>query len=105
MNYKNIMQQAKVMQEQMLALQEKLKGLDVTGTSGGGLVKITLTGQGMVSQTQIDTSLLKEEEKEVLEDLVSAAFRDARQKLDALTSDQMSKVTGGLGLPQGFGFP
>ena len=105
MDYKNIMQQAKAMQEQMLALQEKLKSLDVTGTSGGGLVKITLTGQGMVSQTQIDSSLLKEEEKEVLEDLVSAAFRDARQKLDSLTSDQMSKVTGGLGLPQGFGFP
>ena len=105
MNYKNMMQQAQAMQAQMLAFQEKMKTLEVTGASGGGLVKITLTGQGTVTRTHIDPSLLSVEEKEVLEDLVCAAFRDARQKLDGLNATELAQITGGMQLPPGFQLP
>ena len=105
MNYKNMMQQAQAMQAQMMAFQEKLKTLSTTGSAGGGLVTVTLSGQGVLNKIDIDPSLLKAEEKEVLEDLVCAAFTDARQKMDTLTSSEMGKITGGLQLPPGLSFP
>jgi DNA-binding YbaB/EbfC family protein len=93
------------MQSQMMAFQEKVKTCEVTGTAGGGMVAITLSGQGPVTKTLIDASLLNVEEKEVLEDLICAAFADARQKMEARTSEEMGKITGGLQLPPGLNFP
>ncbi len=105
MNYKNMMQQAQEMQAKMMAFQESLQHIDVEGTSGGGLVKLCLSGKGSVHRIEIDPSLLKPEEKEVLEDLLAAAFTDARQKMEKRTSEEMAKITGGLQLPDNFKMP
>lgn len=105
MNYKNIMQQAQAMQAQMATFQEKVKTFEATGTSGGGLVKVTLSGQGNASKVEIDDSLLMPGEKDVLEDLLVAAFNDARQKIEQMTADEMAKITGGMQLPPGLNFP
>ena len=102
MNMKNMMAQAQAMQTKMQAFQEKVATFEVIGTSGGGLVTVTISGKGTVSQVTIDPSLLQADEKEVLEDLLVAAFADGRQKMDKLTSDELAKVTNGLSLPPGF---
>ena len=104
-NLGQMMKQAQQMQARMAELQARLDQTEVTGQSGGGLVQATLTGKGALRRLKIDPSLVKPEEVEVIEDLVVAAVNDARQRVDAMVSEEMSKLTGGLQLPPGMKLP
>lgn len=86
-------------------MQTKLDGIEVEGTSGGGIVKVRCTAKGRMLGVTIDESLLKPEEKQMLEDLVTAAFNDARDKADRVSNEQMKEMQGGMGLPPGFNLP
>lgn len=103
--FKDMMEKAKALGTQMQNAQENLKNIEAEGQSGGGLVKVVMSGKGVVKQVTIDPSLINVDEKEVLEDLVAAAFTDARQKMETLAQEEMTKATGGLSLPSGFNFP
>ncbi|WP_228243244.1 YbaB/EbfC family nucleoid-associated protein [Porphyrobacter sp. GA68] len=96
---------AETIQGQMGEMQARLDSLEVEGSSGGGLVKVRATARGRILGVQIDESLLKPEEKQITEDLVTAAFNDARDKADRLSNEEMQKMQGGLGLPPGFNLP
>jgi len=89
----------------MQDMQTKLGQISVVGQSGGGLVKITLKGKGVLTGADIDQSLLKPEEKEILEDLIAAAHADAKGRLEQMVAEEMKAVTGGLPLPPGFQLP
>lgn len=104
-NLSQMMKQAQQMQARMAELQARLDQTEVTGQSGGGLVQATLTGKGQLRRLKIDPSLVKPEEVEVIEDLVVAAVNDARQRVDAMVSEEMGKLTGGLQLPPGMKLP
>ena len=104
-NLGQMMKQAQQMQERMAELQAKLDLVELTGASGGGLVQVTLTGKGQMRKLKIDRSLIVADETEVLEDLIVAAFNDARAHVDAHVGEEMSKLTGGLNLPPGFKLP
>ena len=95
-----LMQQAQKMQENMKRVQEEVAALEITGESGGGMVKVTLNGRHEARRVQIAQDALGED-KEFLEDLVAAAINDAAQKLDAASKERMAKVTGGMNLPPG----
>ena len=99
----NLMRQAQQMQERMKQLQDELARAEVTGESGAGMVRVTLSGKHQAHRVQIDPAALKED-KEFLEDLVAAAINDAVQKVEALAREKMAQATGGLGLPPGLGF-
>jgi DNA-binding YbaB/EbfC family protein len=96
---------AETIQKQMNDVQSKLDNLQVEGVSGGGLVKIKATAKGRVIGVTVDESLLAPAEKQMLEDLVAAAFNDARTKADAVSGEEMQRAQQGLGLPPGFNFP
>jgi len=100
----NLMKQAQAMQESMQKAQEELASLEVTGESGGGMVKVTMTGKHEVRRIAIDDSLLADD-KDMLEDLVSAAINDAVHKVEATTQERMSGLTSGLNLPAGMKLP
>ena len=100
-----MMKQVQAMQSRMAGMQAKLEQSTVTGQSGGGLVKITLNGKGMMTGIVIDPSLLKADEKEIVEDLVMAAHNDAKTKSEAMMAEEMKSVTGGLALPPGLKLP
>jgi DNA-binding YbaB/EbfC family protein len=100
-----MMKQVQEMQSRMADMQARLETLTVTGQSGAGLVKLTLTGKGGMKGLEVDPSLLKPEEKEILEDLVIAAHTDAKSRMDAMVAEEMKQVTGGLPLPPGFQLP
>jgi hypothetical protein len=85
----------------MQALQAELERIEVEGTAGGGLVAVTLSAKGEMKGTKIDNTLLKPEEKEILEDLLVAAHADARRKAETLVQEKMKTLTGGLPLPPG----
>jgi DNA-binding YbaB/EbfC family protein len=104
-NLADIMKQVQSMQSRMGDMQKRLESLSVTGQAGGGLVSMTMSGKGALSGLVIDPSLLKPEEKEILEDLLIAAHADAKAKVEALAADEMKAVTGGLPLPPGFKLP
>lgn len=104
-NLGDMMKQVQAMQSKMADMQAKLETATVTGQSGGGLVKVTLTGKGAMSALNVDVSLLKEDEKEILEDLIVAAHADAKVKSEALMAEEMKSVTGGLALPPGMKLP
>ena len=104
-NFGDMMKQAQEMQKKMKELQEGLANLEVEGSSGGGLVKITVTGKGEVKKIKIDPSLMKPEESEILEDLIVAAFNEAKKKSEEASAEEMKKLTGGLNLPPGFKMP
>jgi len=104
-NIGEMMKQAKKMQAQMAEVQEKLATLEVDGSSGGGLIKATADGKGVVKTIKIDPTLLDPQEGEVLEDLLVAAIRDVQVKAEELASQEMNKVTGGLKLPGGMKLP
>jgi DNA-binding YbaB/EbfC family protein len=104
-NLGQMMKQAQEMQQKMGEMQERLAAAEVQGQSGGGLVKVTMSGKGEVKAVAIDPSLAKPDEIEVLEDLVLAAVNDARTKMEEYAGDQMKEVTGGLDLPGGFKLP
>ena len=103
-NFSEILDQAKKMQEKMKQTQEMIKNLEITGNAGGNLVKITLNGDSEIKKIHIDKSIFNEK-KEMLEDLIIAAHTDAKQKLKIKTDEEISKVTGGVNLPEGFKFP
>ncbi len=102
-NIFDIMKQAQQLQSRMQDLQTELESAEVEGRAGGGLVAVTMSGKGEVKKVSIDPSLMKDEEREVLEDLVVAACADAKSKAEALAAEKMKAVTGGLPIPPGLG--
>jgi hypothetical protein len=104
-NLADIMKQVQSMQTRMGEMQKKLEGLSVAGQSGGGLVKVAMNGKGAVQSVAIDPSLMKEGERDILEDLLVAAHADAKAKAETLAAEEMKALTGGLPLPPGFSLP
>ena len=104
-NLADIMKQVQSMQSKMTDMQAKLEATTVTGQSGGGMVKVTLNGKGVLSGIDIDASLMKADEKDILEDLIVAAHADAKAKAEAAAAEEMKAVTGGLPLPPGLKLP
>ncbi len=100
----NLMRQAQKMQEDLRKAQEELANAEVTGESGGGLVKITMNGRHEVRRVEIDDSLMGDD-KEMLEDLIAAACNDAAHKIEAQSKETMSGLTAGLNLPPGMKMP
>ncbi|MEY4268959.1 MAG: hypothetical protein RLZZ58_175 [Pseudomonadota bacterium] len=98
-------QAAETVQAQMQEAQAKLDTLTVEGVSGGGLVRIQASAKGRIQRISIDDSLMVVDEKQMLEDLLAAAFNDAREKADAVSNAEMSKMTSALPLPPGFKLP
>ncbi|MEH6756836.1 MAG: YbaB/EbfC family nucleoid-associated protein [Parasphingorhabdus sp.] len=96
---------AQTVQAQMEEAQTKLDSIEVEGKSGGGLVSVKATAKGRILGVTIDDSLMKLEEKGILEDLVAAAFNDARDRADAVSNEEMGKMTSGMALPAGFKLP
>jgi len=104
-NLGQLMKQAQAMQEKMAEVQAQLETIEMTGVAGGGTVQLTLNGKGDLKKVTIDKALADPEEVEVLEDLIVAAFHDARRKVSAHAEQEMQKLTGGLQLPGGLKLP
>ncbi|GAA5219341.1 YbaB/EbfC family nucleoid-associated protein [Corallincola platygyrae] len=100
----NLMKQAQQMQDRMQKLQEEIANMEVTGESGAGLVKVTMTGSHSVRRVEIDESLM-EDDKEMVEDLVAAAVNDAVRRIEETNKTKMAEVTGGMKLPPGMKMP
>ncbi len=100
-----MMKAAQGLQEKMAQLQEDLEKITVTGESGAGLVKATATAKGELTGLEIDPSIFVASEKEVVEDLILAAIKDAQQKASARGQTEMAKLTDGMGLPPGMNLP
>ena len=96
---------AQEMQKKVQEMQASLSNLEVEGTSGGGMVKIIMNCKNEVKKIDIDPSIIKNDEKEVMEDLIVAALNDAKSKAEEKSQDEMKKLTGGLGLPPGMKMP
>ena len=101
-NLADIMKQAGQMQARMADMQARLEATTIEGQSGGGMVKVKMTGKSVVTGLDIDPSLLKADEKEILEDLIIAALADAKNKAESIMAAEMKTVTGGMPLPPGF---
>ena len=104
-NFADMMKQASQMQAKMEEMQAKIGGMEVEGVAGGGLVRVTMNGKGYASRVSIDPSLMVEAEREVAEDLVTAAINDAKSKLEAASAETMKEMTAGLPLPPGMKLP
>ena len=104
MSMEELLRQAKEMQQKMADLQQEASDREVIGESGGGLVKVTMTGRFDARTVELDSDLIKEE-KSILEDLITAAINDAVKKVENGQSDSLSKLTGGINLPRGFKIP
>ena len=104
-NFNNMIKQAQDLQKKMAEAQEKVETLEAEGISGGGIVKITINGKNNVTSVNIDETAIDKNEKEILEDLIVAAFNDARDKIQRKIADEMSSLTGGLKLPPGMKLP
>jgi DNA-binding YbaB/EbfC family protein len=104
-NLGNMMKQVQEMQARMADMQAKLDDMTATGQAGAGMVKVTLNGKNLMKAVHVDESLMKPEEKEILEDLLMAAYNEARAKVEEMIAEQMKEVTGGLPLPPGFQMP
>jgi DNA-binding YbaB/EbfC family protein len=100
-NLMDMMKQAKQLQEKMAEMQSAVEAVTERGSSGAGLVSVTLNGKGVLSAVSIDPSLLKESEKEVLEDLLIAAHADAKTRIETTLQGKMQELAGGLQLPPG----
>jgi len=103
-DFTDLITQAKKMQEKMQKTQEALKKIEVEGISGGNAIRVIMNGDGELKKISLDDNLLKES-KEIVEDLIVAAHNDAKSKLKKKTSEEISKVTGGVSLPPGFKLP
>ena len=103
-NIGQLMKQAQMMQENMRRMQEQLGSLEVEGQSGAGMVKVLMTCKYEVKRVTIDPSLVGDD-REMLEDLVAAAFNDAAHRVEGTVAEKMSGMTAGLGLPAGFKLP
>ena len=104
-NIGQLMKQAQQMQQKMAEMQAELEAVEMTGIAGGGMVQLTLNGKGDLKRLKIDKSVVDPAETEVLEDLIVAAFNDARAKVNAHAETEMQKLTGGLALPGGMKLP
>ena len=102
-DFLGMMKQAAQLQSKMQAMQEELGHIEVEGISGGGLVAVRMTAKMDVKGVKIDPSLMKPEEREILEDLLVSATNDAKRKAEAAVQEKMQALTGGLGLPPGLG--
>jgi nucleoid-associated protein EbfC len=100
-----MMGKVKEMQAKMEKMQEEIAALEVDGKSGGGLVTVTMTGKGELKGVKIDPSLFKEEDVEILEDLIVAAHKDAKDKAEAIAAEKTKEMTAGLPIPPGFKMP
>lgn len=104
-NLGQMMKQAQEMQTKVQEMQEKLVELKISGVSGAGMVTVQLNGKGEMLSLHIDPALFNSSDAEIVEDLIVAAFSDAKGKLEVRVADEMSKITGGLNLPPGFNLP
>ena len=104
-NFGNLMKQAQEMQGKMQEVQGRLAGVEISGVSGAGMVTVTLNGKGDMRSVKIAPSLFNSEDAEVVEDLIMAAFNDAKVKAEAHMQEEMAKITGGLNLPPGMKLP
>ncbi len=101
----DILKMAQNVQAELEKAQSTLDGIEVEGAAGGGLVKVRASAKGRVIGVEIDDSLLSPSEKQMLEDLIAAAFNDARAKADAVSSEEMGKMKSSIPLPPGFKLP
>ena len=100
-NFTDLMKQAAELKSKMEAMQAELDHIEIEGSAGGGLVAVTLSGKGDLRNVHIDDSLLKPDQKEIVEDLLVAAHADAKRKLETTLAERMQALTGGLPLPPG----
>lgn len=105
MDLMGMMKQAKGLQDKMQALQDEIAAMEMTGTAGAGLVRVTVDGKGGIKSIKIDPSLAVPDEVEILEDLIVAASNDARAKAETASQEKMQELTAGLPLPPGFKLP
>ena len=103
-DFLGLMKQAAELKSKMEAMQAELDQLEVEGTAGGGMVTVRMSAKGEMKALKVDPSLMKPDEKEIVEDLVVAAHADARRKAEALLQERMKTLTGGLPLPPGLKF-
>ena len=103
-DFNKILEQAKLLQEKVKDSQEQIKKIEVEGVSGGNAVKIKLDGDGEIIKIDLSLDIMKEK-KEIVEDLIVAAHFDAKKKFKLKTSDELSRITGGVSLPPGFKWP
>ncbi|WP_455479598.1 YbaB/EbfC family nucleoid-associated protein [Bartonella sp. B23] len=101
----NMMKKAKEVQEKMQKIREEIANMQAIGSAGGSLVSITLNGQNVITAVQIDPSLLKPEEAEILEDLIMAAYNEARAKIEVAIEEKTKSITAGIPLPPSFKLP
>lgn len=104
-NLGNLMKQAQEMQSKMEDMQRQLAEAELSGSAGAGMVTVTLNGKNEVKSVKIDPSLAGPDDVEILEDLIVAAFNDAKTKVEAHVQEEMQKITGGLNLPPGMNLP
>jgi DNA-binding YbaB/EbfC family protein len=104
-SFEDIMAMAQNAQAELQKAQDNLDHVEVEGAAGGGLVKVRASAKGRIIALSIDDSLMKVEEKAMLEDLITAALNDAKAKADAAAGEEMSKMTSGMALPPGFKLP
>lgn len=101
----NMLKQAQELQAKMAEMQKQLEQMEVEGLSGGGMVRVTLSGKGDMKSVKVDPELVKPDDVEMLEDLIVAAHGDAKKRLEEKMAEEMSKLTGGLNLPPGMQMP
>lgn len=99
MDMNSLMQQAQQMQEKIATIQEELKTKTATGTAGGGMVTVTANGKKEILSIEIENEMISVDEKEMLQDLITAAVNDALRKVQAIAKEEMSKLTGGMNIP------
>jgi DNA-binding YbaB/EbfC family protein len=104
-NLAGMMKQAQQMQSKMQEMQTKLEAMEIIGEAGAGLVKVTMNGKSDMRRIKIDPKIVDPADTEMLEDLILAATRDARAKVEAAMAEEMQKVTGGMQLPPGMKLP
>jgi DNA-binding YbaB/EbfC family protein len=104
-NLGEMMKSAQQMQDKMKSMQDELSSVEVTGVAGGGMVEVTMSGKHKTKGIKIDPSLIVADDAEVLEDLIAAAFNDAKGKVETMMKEKTSELTGGLQLPPGMSLP
>ncbi len=104
-NFKNMLKQAQQMQQKMTEAQEELDKIEVEGSSGAGMVKVSINCKGHMRKISIDKSIVDPEDIEMMEDLIVAAFNDAKTKADKISEEQMGSITSGMPLPGNFKLP
>ena len=104
-NLAGLMKQAQQMQSQMQEMQTRLEAMEITGEAGAGLVKVILNGKSDLRKVTIDPKIIDPADAEMLQDLILAAHRDAKTKIEAASAEEMQKMTGGMQLPPGMKLP